>query len=202
MGKFRLRGRGFFLRLALAALPATLPSQARPNFRDGDWNSSGGAPVPPYEPPYEYLYDCQAQISDQITRGEDKRSFELFAIADFQISNEQTYVSAPSLRWQGIKYFGPGETTVYEGPLPFAPAQSGTGFGLEVWPDDSTKVDRVFLDLSLEQPLGDYALRTHAREIFSRHDADFESTLWVNLEHRTQTLVPRYLLRVLCTKTK
>lgn len=96
-----------------------LPLFAQAGLR-GDWESTGAPalPVPGYDPPYSYRYDCQAELGDLVARGESK-PYQLVASARFPLERKNSAVSGRELSWSWHSV-GAG----LESPLPMAPAEA------------------------------------------------------------------------------
>jgi hypothetical protein len=153
------------LSFLLLAFFATAPAFA--GLR-GDWQSAG-SPMPPYDPPYKFLYRCQAELTDYVERtNEQGRPYRLYAVQKFEASQEKAYTDL-SGNWVWIaKMLDAPDRDSAEVELKKAPKDAfslkGHGSGLRLQRGPSVNEDRVTLSASVKLSLGDYFLSGHDNE--------------------------------------
>jgi hypothetical protein len=177
----------------------TLSADARsPQFRMGDWSSSGSTRLP-YEPAYDFEYSCQLQMSDQIFRRDQVGdTYRLFAIGDFSFDNKKTAINTSELKWIAKRLYG-SEARDSQEPLPFETAGSLVSVAFE--PSHPLN-DTLFLNLELRQFFGEWIVSARELVRFSREKTRFEASVYIDVKNTQRKETPQMMMRVLCDKIK
>lgn len=165
--------------LLLLALSISLFSGvAQGKILEGDWESAG-APRPPYDAPYDYAYACHAQITDELPRQEVKAGrvvdYRLHAVAKFEITKGKHFFRSDKLTWIWVKEIGEegeeGEEEVVSQPvLPFD--LRGHSISFNLFQGFGKKPDQTFLAVTVELPLGNYAVTELGTSLYYRDDEE------------------------------
>lgn len=184
--------------LALCSLLAAFGAAAA-TFERGDWSSSGDLPMP-YKPAYGFRYKCQAQITDQLGFVDQAsgQSFRIFAIADFVLDNSRVGVNTRDLVWEKIRLFSSLESTPDSGAIPFVTDTGAIYLRFEPRADHSQDV--IHLGLFVTQPLGDLMLSNSSWKASTVARPRLESTVSIDLRHKSGAQVPQLMLRAVCNR--
>lgn len=185
-------------------------SEARPLLL-GDWESSGGRPYI-YTPLYPYSYHCQVEISDEKSRRENGRDVILFAVAEFDLNQQQPLLKTDNFAWRWVsrdietgqlrKIVRSGKSPVAKPPfkitghfvwLTFQPNLSG--------PEElRQETDAVTLSLSLElQIFSRFVGKTESRNGL-RSDKSLRVTNWFGSRDEQGQWDQHLTARVMCDK--
>jgi hypothetical protein len=173
--------------------------KGRPTFKIGDWNSSG-APEIPYVPNYEFAYQCQAQLDDGLTYGEGASAYRFYAVADFKITNENTFYRTDDLTWFAKKRRSSAQILDSDDLIPFSTRGSWIRFGLR--PGSASDGDRTYLYLELDQAFGPAIVVESALEQGTRFSGSLTAEAHVETKSNGKKAVPSMTLKVYCDKEK
>ncbi|MBX3032807.1 MAG: hypothetical protein KF865_02705 [Bdellovibrionaceae bacterium] len=148
----------FFL---LAVTMAVNPAEAK--ILRGDWHSSGGAPVPPYDPTTPVEYECHAEVTDHMLRSSTMGSYKLYAVAKFNLTNSKRIVRAENLSWTWLRRLEAEDSDNNERVLARKPREAfsleGNWVSIYFHRGETTEQDQVALSAHTRLPLGNgYAL--------------------------------------------
>jgi hypothetical protein len=182
----------------------------------GDWQSAG-APISPYEPPYKFLYRCQAELTDQeekigqggeIAKG---RPYRLYAVQKFEVTRGKTYTNfAGSWTWIA-KMLDANEREGSEVELKRAPMHAfslaGHSAGLSFGRGSNPEDDHVTLSAYVKLSLGEYYLVGHQSESVNRASRSLEvrAAAYLHREEGQPKATPHTKQRslyVVCDKVK
>ena len=124
------------MKFALFILVLLLSLNAEAVELRGDWESAGDQPMP-YEPKYEFEYDCQLELKGELP---------YIAVTRFVFSNQKQYFeTGKKTRWEWVKLGERGNE---------APTPKNHGIQLEghyailtLWPGEGKSKDEVSLSL-------------------------------------------------------
>lgn len=183
----------------------------------GDWHSSGGDMMRPYEPAYPWRYDCQAEYTDHLERISDGkkeipkgRHYHLYLVHKITFDNKNTFF-AEGNDWRYVAVLvDPEEGEQREMELKEAPnnARQPERVGIGMHFDKAKKPgqDKVRLTATARLPLGDgYYHMEMAREEGTRADKLLQvrahaSLYWDEDAPEILRLKQKRTLQVVCDK--
>ena len=172
----------------------------------GDWESAGNdiIPVAPYEPTYEYRYDCQIEIE-----GESNWDSRVFAVAGFTVDSQSPRVfKSENLEWRSLKLDENGEVSCVQLPpetLADSPTEVGIYFDLT---RGFNSIDNVFLSLQLKMGIGSrldahYWLNSWETSTVTRTDERVQVRAYTSIEAARPLYTDLYrTAQVICDKIK
>lgn len=102
----------------------------------GDWESAGDMPLP-YEPKYDFEYDCQFEL---------KGKQPYVAVARFTLRNKEIYFeTGKATRWEWVKFGQRGGAA--NAPKDPTLQLDGHYARLTLWPGEEASKDRIALSL-------------------------------------------------------
>jgi hypothetical protein len=172
----------------------------RPKLFLGDWNSSG-APELPYVPDYEFSYKCQAQMNDNLERGQGSQKYSFYAVAEFTISNSKTFHRVEEMTWFGKKRYSGNKVMDSDDKLPFTIKGSYIAFGLKR--GSSVEDDRTFLNIHLEQILpGNLVVMESELAQGLRSFDSLRASARTSVRTTNQKPFPNLTLQIFCDKDR
>lgn len=169
--------------LLLLALLLTSTAQAR--ILEGDWESAG-APPAPYDPPYEFSYSCQAELTDGKVHSGKAGNHKFYAVANFELKNETRFVREIKT-WKYLKVGANGEETELGSRPAKMVATEGHSFGLGLG-RRADGDDEVLLSASVRQLLGgEFEVVKHELARFKRSN----ERLWLKAYAEARSLRAR-----------
>lgn len=198
------------------ALASVAPAPADARMLRGDMEVAG-APVMPHETPYDWAYDCEAELTDKFEERDRKLvadgkevEYDLWAVAKFRLEKKKRFFSSDQLAWKWVaSYYSGGEKV--EQFLEKAPRDAFSTRGhygsIDIRPNWEKGADRVSLSISAILPVGDYYHTETATEDSTRDDASFsakaDAILWKQRVRKEEEAAPLHRrLFVYCTKVK
>lgn len=208
-----LRTLGLLSLLFASTLIVATPAEARLR---GDMEVAG-APTMPYNTPYEWAYDCEAELTDKLEGRERKTivngkevEYDLWATAKFRLDKKRTFFSSDQLAWKWVAAYW-GDDDKQEEPLAQAPSDAFSTRGhygsLDIRPNWEKGADRVTLRGTATLPFAGY-YHSQTETTDSSRDAESfsvksDAILWKQRERKEQE--PERLHRrlfIYCTKVK
>jgi hypothetical protein len=173
----------------------------------GDWTSAGGkaAPLPPYNPSYDYDYLCQAELSDNIERPGNGKivpkedSYKIVAVADLHWNKDHPNLDFNSAKWTWLALKIDGSENAQEillGPDFDKPFRAeGVDSNARLQRSNTPDSDRMTLNATLNLNLGKYTFSQSKLAFGNRADSEIDLKVTISVQDNSSegTTVDRVL---------